>query len=91
MATNRQLNINGRIYTTEADSDASLLFVLRDHLDLTGSKYGCGEGERGACTRRVLARPPWWGVAPTIGNAIFDAVGVRLRSLPLAPNGVKVS
>jgi nicotinate dehydrogenase subunit A len=50
MATNRQLNINGRIYTTEADSDASLLFVLRDHLDLTGSKYGCGEGQCGACT-----------------------------------------
>jgi len=35
MATNRQLNINGRIYTTDADSDASLLFVLRDQLDLT--------------------------------------------------------
>jgi nicotinate dehydrogenase subunit A len=50
MATNRQLNINGRIYTTDADSDASLLFVLRDHLDLTGSKYGCGEGQCGACT-----------------------------------------
>ena len=50
MATIRQLNINGRIYTTDADPDASLLFVLRDHLDLTGSKYGCGEGQCGACT-----------------------------------------
>jgi aerobic-type carbon monoxide dehydrogenase small subunit (CoxS/CutS family) len=50
MATNRQLNINGRIYTTDADSNSSLLFVLRDHLDLTGSKYGCGEGQCGACT-----------------------------------------
>ena len=50
MSTIRQLNINGRVYTTEADSDASLLFVLRDHLDLTGSKYGCGEGQCGACT-----------------------------------------
>jgi nicotinate dehydrogenase subunit A len=50
MATVRQLNINGRIYTTEVDSESILLFVLRDHLDLTGSKYGCGEGQCGACT-----------------------------------------
>ena len=50
MATVRQLNINGRVYDTEADAESSLLFVLRDHLDLTGSKYGCGEGQCGACT-----------------------------------------
>jgi len=50
MATVRQLNINGRVYTTEVDAESSLLFVLRDHLDLTGSKYGCGEGQCGACT-----------------------------------------
>lgn len=50
MATARQLTINGRVYTTDADPDANLLFVLRDHLDLTGSKYGCGEGQCGACT-----------------------------------------
>jgi aerobic-type carbon monoxide dehydrogenase small subunit (CoxS/CutS family) len=50
MATVRQLNINGRVYTTEVDSESSLLFVLRDQLDLTGSKYGCGEGQCGACT-----------------------------------------
>jgi nicotinate dehydrogenase subunit A len=46
----RQLNINGRVYTIDADPESSLLFVLRDHLDLTGSKYGCGEGQCGACT-----------------------------------------
>lgn len=50
MATSRQLNINGHVYTTDADPEVSLLFVLRDHLDLTGSKYGCGEGQCGACT-----------------------------------------
>jgi nicotinate dehydrogenase subunit A len=50
MATIRQLNINGRVYTADVDAESSLLFVLRDHLDLTGSKYGCGEGQCGACT-----------------------------------------
>jgi nicotinate dehydrogenase subunit A len=50
MAALLQLKINGRVYATEADAESSLLFVLRDHLDLTGSKYACGEGQCGACT-----------------------------------------
>jgi len=45
-----RLAINGRSYTLEADPQTSLLTVLREHLDLTGSKYGCGEGLCGACT-----------------------------------------
>jgi aerobic-type carbon monoxide dehydrogenase small subunit (CoxS/CutS family) len=45
-----RLSINGNPYTVEADPQSSLLTVLRDHLDLTGSKYGCGEGQCGACT-----------------------------------------
>ncbi|HTW59655.1 MAG TPA: (2Fe-2S)-binding protein [Terriglobales bacterium] len=45
-----QLQINDRSYTVEADPQTSLLTVLREHLDLTGSKYGCGEGQCGACT-----------------------------------------
>jgi aerobic-type carbon monoxide dehydrogenase small subunit (CoxS/CutS family) len=49
MATIR-LAVNGQSYTVEADPQTSLLTVLREHLDLTGSKYGCGEGLCGACT-----------------------------------------
>jgi len=45
-----RLSINGNPHTVEADPQSSLLTVLRDHLDLTGSKYGCGEGQCGACT-----------------------------------------
>jgi aerobic-type carbon monoxide dehydrogenase small subunit (CoxS/CutS family) len=45
-----QLAINGKNHTVDADPQASLLTVLREHLDLTGSKYGCGEGQCGACT-----------------------------------------
>jgi aerobic-type carbon monoxide dehydrogenase small subunit (CoxS/CutS family) len=44
------LNINGKKMRVAADEQESLLSVLRDRLDLTGSKYGCGEGECGACT-----------------------------------------
>ena len=44
------LHINGREYQITADPQTSLLAVLREFLDLTGSKYGCGEGQCGACT-----------------------------------------
>ena len=45
-----RLAINGKSYKVDADPQTSLLTVLREHLDLTGSKYGCGEGQCGACT-----------------------------------------
>ena len=44
------LSINEKSYTVETDPQTSLLAVLREDLDLTGSKYGCGEGQCGACT-----------------------------------------
>jgi nicotinate dehydrogenase subunit A len=49
MATIR-LAINQKSYSVDVDPQTSLLTVLREHLDLTGSKYGCGEGQCGACT-----------------------------------------
>ena len=45
-----RLTVNGKPYTIEAGPQTSLLSVLREQLDLTGSKYGCGEGQCGACT-----------------------------------------
>jgi aerobic-type carbon monoxide dehydrogenase small subunit (CoxS/CutS family) len=44
------LNVNGKKIITDVDSATSLLSVLRNDLNLTGSKYGCGEGQCGACT-----------------------------------------
>ena len=44
------LNVNGKRRTVDVDAGVSLLSVLRDDLDLTGTKYGCGEGRCGACT-----------------------------------------
>lgn len=49
MATIR-LAINQKSYSVDVDPQTSLLSVLREDLDLTGSKYGCGEGQCGACT-----------------------------------------
>ena len=45
-----EVRINGRTHQVEGDPDDSLLSVLRYELDLTGSKFGCGEGACGACT-----------------------------------------
>src|SRR5512140_958719 len=45
-----ELLVNGSKRRVDADADRTLLSVLRDDLDLTGTKYGCGEGQCGACT-----------------------------------------
>jgi aerobic-type carbon monoxide dehydrogenase small subunit (CoxS/CutS family) len=44
------LHVNGREHAVDAPASESLLTVLRHELDLTGAKYGCGEGQCGACT-----------------------------------------
>ena len=44
------LNINGKKQTLDVDPKTPLLWVLRDHLDLVGTKYGCGVAQCGACT-----------------------------------------
>ena len=50
------LFVNGKKMPVDADPDTPLLWALRDHLDLTGTKYGCGMGVCGACTVREGAQ-----------------------------------
>jgi aerobic-type carbon monoxide dehydrogenase small subunit (CoxS/CutS family) len=62
------LNVNGVKREVTVDPDVALLTVLRDHLDLTGSKYGCGEGACGACTVLINDNPTRSCITP-VGNA----------------------
>ncbi|MGB1120452.1 MAG: (2Fe-2S)-binding protein, partial [Saprospiraceae bacterium] len=47
------INVNGKRQQVEADADTPLLWVLRDNLDLVGTKFGCGMAQCGACTVHV--------------------------------------
>jgi aerobic-type carbon monoxide dehydrogenase small subunit (CoxS/CutS family) len=57
MAKPIELEINGKRYPVSYPADTPLLYVLRDELGLTGSKYGCGEGQCGACTLLIGGMP----------------------------------
>jgi aerobic-type carbon monoxide dehydrogenase small subunit (CoxS/CutS family) len=59
-----EIRVNGRKYSINADPETPLLTVLREQLDLTGSKYGCGEGQCGACTVLIGNNPRHSCVTP---------------------------
>ena len=52
-----QLSVNGKPYTVEADAQMPLLWVIRDLIGLTGTKYGCGIAQCGACTVHLNGAP----------------------------------
>jgi aerobic-type carbon monoxide dehydrogenase small subunit (CoxS/CutS family) len=83
MARVTQLHVNGSMRRVDADADRTLLSVLRDDLDLTGTKFGCGEGQCAACT--VLID----GVATKSCLAKVGAVGAKkiVTIEGLAPEG----
>jgi len=64
-----QLKINGKSYTADVAADTPLLWVLRDHLGLVGTKYGCGIASCGACTVHMNGSPVKACVLPVSGLA----------------------
>jgi aerobic-type carbon monoxide dehydrogenase small subunit (CoxS/CutS family) len=62
-----QLHVNGKTVEIDAESERTLLSVLRDDLDLTGTKYGCGEAQCGACTV-LIDGAPVRSCVTTVGN-----------------------
>ena len=63
MAT--KVDVNGRAYDVNSPPDTPLLWVLRDELGLTGTKYGCGIAQCGACTVQVDGKPVKSCITPT--------------------------
>ena len=79
----RKLNVNGKDLTVNAAPDQRLLYILRDDLDLTGTKYGCGEGQCGACTVLVDGTPVRSCITP-----VQSAVGKPITTIEgIAENG----
>lgn len=83
MARVTSLLVNGSSQKVDADSQSSLLSVLREQLDLTGTKYGCGEGQCGACTVLIDGAPHRSCLTP-----VADAEGKSITTIEgLAKDG----
>lgn len=76
------LNINGKVVDIKAEADTPLLWVLRGELKLTGTKFGCGISQCGACTIHLdgaAARSCITPVSAAIGKAITTIEGLAGR------------
>jgi isoquinoline 1-oxidoreductase alpha subunit len=78
-----RLNINGKTVDVDVEADTPLLWVIRENVGLTGTKYGCGIAQCGACTVHID------GVATrSCATQVSDAVGKQITTIEgLATNG----
>jgi nicotinate dehydrogenase subunit A len=86
MTTIKELHVNGSRRAVNADGERSLLSVLRDDLDLTGSKYGCGEGRCGACTVLLDGKP-----VRSCTTRVDAARGKPIRTIEGLANGDRLN
>ncbi|MCX7172849.1 MAG: (2Fe-2S)-binding protein [Proteobacteria bacterium] len=79
-----KLNVNGRSHTVDVEPEMPLLWVLRDHLNLRGTKYGCGMSLCGACTVHidgVAVESCSLPVSEAVGKKILTIEGLAKRDL----------
>ena len=70
------ININGRDHAVDVPDDMPLLWVIRDHLQMTGTKFGCGAGLCGACTVHVDGQP-----MRACQTQVRDAAGKKITTI----------
>ena len=83
-----QLKINGQTHSVDVTPDMPLLWVLRDVLAMTGTKFGCGIAQCGACTVHVDGRPVRSCVLPV--GAVGDRSVTTIEAVGDTPNGAKI-
>ena len=79
-----ELNVNGRIRKVDVETDMPLLWVLRNHLDLPGAKYGCGIAMCGACTVHIdgeAVRSCATPVSAAVGKRVVTIEGLGASGL----------
>ena len=77
------LTVNGKTATVEAEPDTPLLWVVREHMKLTGTKFGCGSGLCGACTVHIDGK-----AMRSCQIAVSKVVGRQVTTIEgLSPNG----
>jgi isoquinoline 1-oxidoreductase subunit alpha len=77
------LLINGKSRTVDADPDTPLLWVIREHLQLTGTKFGCGAAQCGACTVHLDGNP-----VRSCQTTLAQAAGKKITTIEgLHPEG----
>jgi len=82
------LRINGEVHSVEAADDTPLLWVLRDLLGLTGTKFGCGIAQCGACTVHIDGNAVRSCVLPI--GAIQDRTITTIEAIGETPEGAKI-
>lgn len=80
-----ELLVNGRPYNVDVESDTPLLWVIREQLGLTGTKYACGIGRCGACIVHLDGKP-----VHSCGVPVSEVAGVRITTIEGLASGKKL-
>ena len=80
------LNINGHDHSVDVPNDTPLLWVIREHLQMTGTKFGCGAGLCGACTVHLNGE-----AVRSCQTAVSQAAGKKIRTVEGLADGDKLS